>query len=149
MKALNNKGASAVEFAIILPILVVLLFGIIEFGIYIYDTSVITNASREGARYGVLYNVDPTTQEYTPYTAAEIQDHVLNDPTSGTLSSKLITLGSAAAVPTVASAWSPSATAGSELSVTVSYPFSFLVLPNFIATPGPISATTVMRMEGS
>ena len=51
----NNKGASAVEFALVLPILIVLLFGIVEFGLLMYNKAVITNASREGARDGHLF----------------------------------------------------------------------------------------------
>src|SRR5512135_3923430 len=50
----QQNGASAVEFAMILPFLVVLLFGIIEFGLLLYDQQVITNASREGARAAIV-----------------------------------------------------------------------------------------------
>ena len=46
-----QRGAAAVEFAIVLPLLLVFVFGIIEFGFLLYDKAVITNASREGARY--------------------------------------------------------------------------------------------------
>ena len=48
----SQSGASAVEFAIVLPILVLLVFGIIEFSVAFYDKAMITNASREGARAG-------------------------------------------------------------------------------------------------
>jgi len=52
----SDKGQELVEFALILPILLVLLLGVIEFGrlIFIYNT--IANAAREGARYAI---VDP------------------------------------------------------------------------------------------
>jgi Flp pilus assembly protein TadG len=53
-KLRETKGASMVEFALVLPILILILFGIIEFGILIYNQQVITNASREGARYGIV-----------------------------------------------------------------------------------------------
>jgi hypothetical protein len=46
----RERGASAVEFAIVLPVLLLILFGIIEFGIILFDKAVITNASREAAR---------------------------------------------------------------------------------------------------
>ena len=39
-----------VEFAIVAPLLFMLIFGMIEFGIMFYDKAVITNASREGVR---------------------------------------------------------------------------------------------------
>jgi Flp pilus assembly protein TadG len=50
----NQKGASAVEFAIIAPLLFVLLFGIVEGGLALYNKAVITNACREGARDGIV-----------------------------------------------------------------------------------------------
>jgi len=46
----DDRGAAAVEFALVFPLLVVLLFGIVEFG-SIYNAQVmITGAAREGAR---------------------------------------------------------------------------------------------------
>ena len=55
----NQRGASAVEFALILPILICVLFGIVEFGLLMYDKAVITNASREGARAGIVFSPRP------------------------------------------------------------------------------------------
>ena len=55
-KIRNQKGAALVEFAIVLPLLLVLVFGMIEFSIMFYDKAVITNASREGARAGIVYD---------------------------------------------------------------------------------------------
>ena len=50
----NQKGATAVEFAIVLSLLITLIFGIIEFGLFIFNRQVITNAAREGARAGIV-----------------------------------------------------------------------------------------------
>jgi len=52
-----QRGAAVVEFAIVLPLLLLVLFGIIEFGFIMYDKHIITNASREGARYGIVVDV--------------------------------------------------------------------------------------------
>ena len=49
----REEGASAVEFAIILPVLLLLLCGIIDFGVLFYDKQLIANASRVGARAGI------------------------------------------------------------------------------------------------
>lgn len=46
----NAKGAAAVEFALVLPILVALLIGIMEFGYWFYLSSSAAGAAREGAR---------------------------------------------------------------------------------------------------
>jgi Flp pilus assembly protein TadG len=139
MRRSAESGASMVEFALILPILVVLLFGIIEFGILFYDKAVITNASREGARAGIVY-ADPRMP------SGEIEDIVLSY-----CQNFLITFG-AAVMPTVST--NPGDTtaleSGESLTVTVSYPYTFLVLPNFITTlTGPINlvAQTTMRAE--
>src|SRR5512136_1032685 len=60
VRSLNKgRGASAVEFALILPLLVILIFGIIEFSLALYDKAMITNASREGARSGIVYRLPP------------------------------------------------------------------------------------------
>ena len=46
----NEKGASAVEFALVLPVFVMLVFGIFQFGIAFNNWIAITHAAREGAR---------------------------------------------------------------------------------------------------
>ncbi len=50
----SEKGQSLVEFALILPVLLLLVFGIIEFGRALNTYLIISNASREGARYAVV-----------------------------------------------------------------------------------------------
>jgi Flp pilus assembly protein TadG len=55
----SQRGAAAVEFAIILPLLVSLVLGTIDWGYYFFVQQVVTNAAREGARVGTLY--DPTS----------------------------------------------------------------------------------------
>ena len=54
----NQKGQSLVEFAIILPILLLLLFGIAEFGIMLNSYLTIQNVAREGARLGIIGGSD-------------------------------------------------------------------------------------------
>lgn len=48
--SLRDKGAAAVEFALVLPILVMLLLGVIEFGYAMFVQSTVAGAAREGAR---------------------------------------------------------------------------------------------------
>jgi Flp pilus assembly protein TadG len=50
----REDGAAAVEFALLLPLLVLLLFGIIEFGLAFNTRIQATNAAREGARMAVV-----------------------------------------------------------------------------------------------
>ena len=50
----DQDGAAAVEFALLLPLLVLLLFGLIQFGIAFNTKIQATNAAREGARMAVV-----------------------------------------------------------------------------------------------
>jgi Flp pilus assembly protein TadG len=128
----REEGAAAIEFALLLPLLMLILFGIIEFGLVLYNQEVITNASREGARYGIVIGSPrPTT--------GQIQGVVNTYLTNAGLA------GSATVSVTGAQGAS-----GSDLTVAVVYPYTFLVLPNFAAGLSNnlnLNATTVMKLE--
>ncbi len=63
----QEKGNSIVEFALLAPILLLLLFGLVDFG-RVFDAWVVTtNAAREGARYAASY----ASQDYL--TTAQVQ----------------------------------------------------------------------------
>lgn len=133
----NQKGVAAVEFALVLPLLVILTFGIIEFSICLYDKAVITNASREGARAGILFGVPrPTNTD-------------IGNVVNNYCQNRLITFGSSNPVTTTILRGGTGAT-GDPLKVQVQYQYNFLILPGFIAqlTGGlHLGAETVMRME--
>ena len=132
----NQRGATAVEFAIVFPLLILLLFGIIEFSVILYDKAMITNASREGARAGIVSQL------------VRVSDSQIQSVVDNYCRLYLISFRSGAApVTTVARTGS---TFGSELSVTVTYTYSFLALPQFVTGlvgPMNLTARTVMRME--
>ena len=48
----RTRGQALVEFALVLPIFLIILFGIIDFGRYVYTANAISNGTREGARAG-------------------------------------------------------------------------------------------------
>ena len=54
----RERGQEAVEFAIVLPLLVLIMFGVLDLGRIFHSAVVIANASREGARYGMIYPND-------------------------------------------------------------------------------------------
>lgn len=63
----EDRGATLVEFALIAPLLFLLLFGVIEFGRVIATFTAVTTAAREGARYGTTVgdsDVNPGTPRY-------------------------------------------------------------------------------------
>lgn len=137
----GKKGAAIVEFAIVVPLLILLAFGAIEFGVLLYDKAMITNASREGARAGVVFN---------RLTAAQI-----NTVVQQYAGNNLITFGNPAAVTVTLNPAAPeNLNPGQLLTVTVSYNFTFLITPSFtrifgvnLANGINLTATTVMRAE--
>jgi hypothetical protein len=51
----QEGGQDLIEYALIMPILLLLLFGIMDFGVTIFSYNTIANASREGARFGSVH----------------------------------------------------------------------------------------------
>lgn len=149
MKIHSEQGASAVEFALVLPILLLLTFGIIEFGILLFDKAVITNASREGARLGIVYAQVGANQ--VQKNDGEVKK-VVTDYANGLL----INLGSTKQNLTPGDiVISPGTRAsGDDLKVEVTFIYDFLIFPNLTELVGgsfngtiPLKGTTVMRME--
>ena len=54
----DDRGAAAVEFALVLPLLLILIFGIIDFGRLLNAKITLTEAAREGARATALLGED-------------------------------------------------------------------------------------------
>lgn len=48
----NNKGQSIIEFALAIPLILMLVFGVIEFGRLMFSYTLVVSAAREAARYG-------------------------------------------------------------------------------------------------
>jgi Flp pilus assembly protein TadG len=65
----REDGVVAVEMVILFPLLVLIVVGIVEFGHLWYVRQTLTNASREGARAAVVYEVDPATNTIIDATA--------------------------------------------------------------------------------
>jgi Flp pilus assembly protein TadG len=50
----QERGAELIEMALVLPLLLLIIMGIIDFGFMFREMNVVTNAAREGARAGIL-----------------------------------------------------------------------------------------------
>lgn len=59
-RATSRRGATVVEAALVLPIVLLFLFGIMEYGRYLFMLQMFTNAAREGCRYAVTHT-EPVT----------------------------------------------------------------------------------------
>jgi hypothetical protein len=74
----DERGAAMVEFAMILPLLVLLTFGIIEFGFAFNTSSDVSQASRAGGRTAAIFSTDPQLE----WNAAQAAATALNIPTN-------------------------------------------------------------------
>ena len=132
LRSRHQEGASLVEFSVLAPLFIVLLFGLVEFGLSIYTKGLLSNASREGARFGVVFS---TPRKTSGEISTKVQEF-LNK--SGFTDTATISVNGAQGA------------SGAPLSVTVTYPYNFLVLPSFVfGFTGALnlSSNTVMLME--
>ena len=133
----TQRGAAVVEFALILPILLGLLVGGIDLSLALYDKAVITNASREGARAGIVAR-NP-----------QLSDMQIRQVVNQYAQSALVNLGANPAAPTVV-IQKGSLGGDPTLQVTVSYTFQGIGLGNLfqcLGKPWVLQSSTVMVYE--
>jgi Flp pilus assembly protein TadG len=122
----SQKGQSLTEFALALPILVLLLFAVIQFGITFNNYVTLTDATRAGARKAAvgrqLSNPQSAVIQAVRSSATDLNQSNLNI--------------------TVTSTWQP----GADVSVTATYPYSIKLLGLPLKT-GWLSSTTTERVE--
>ncbi len=126
----NRRATAAVEFAVVAPVFLLLVFGMIEYGRMVMVYQVLTNASREGARVAVLDGA----------TTASVTSQVNTYLSNGTITGATVTVTP-----------NPPSTAeyGDPVTVTVSIPFSQVSwLPSPMYLGGKtLTSSTVMRRE--
>ena len=147
----NDHGGSMVEFAIVLPLLLILVFGIVEFGILLYNKAVLTNASREGARLGIfLVDYDSTNDTYVYNSENDIKDVIetycqgrLIPQTNPVDRGKMIIAYDDIVLPNGNSS-------GDRLTVSVQYDYNFFLISGFLSSLGTsisLEGQTVMLLE--
>ena len=158
----NENGATAVELALILLVLILLLNGIIELGLLLFNKQVITNASREGARAGIVSRAyrftdddasDPDDGDPVDVDAATrnwTENHLVTFGGTGVPQVDVEILDKVAGTP---DEWSTIDEAKRctgfkcPLTVRVTYNYHFLVLSIFGFGPKTLVAETTMLME--
>ena len=129
MKGLKNqKGQALVEFAIILPILLMLVMGILQFGMMLNAYLTIENASREGARAGIIGSSD-----------AEIQNLIIS--TSPSLDPECLTV--------IITPDEPDRKSGDTLTVQITYNYNLIVpiISSLFDNVVVLNGQTSMRVE--
>jgi len=122
----SEQGQSLTEFALALPVLALLLFAVIQFGIVFNNYVTLTDATRAGARKAAvgrqLANPQNDTVQAVRNSASDLTQSKLNV--------------------SVTSTWQP----GSDVAVTATYPYSISLLGLVVKT-GNLSSTTTERVE--
>ena len=136
----DQKGATAVEFALILPLLIFLLFGIIEGGLLLYNKQIITNACREGVRAGIVVRQPRLTDGEIATVVDQYAQHYLITFGAGTINSDAI-------LPVYSDSDRNPGVFGTDLIMDVTYPYNLLVLSAFGFGQITLHARTIMKME--
>ncbi len=129
----NRQGAAAVEFAVVAPVFLLMIFGMIEVGRAIMVQQILTNASREGARLAVLDSQTALAPEVTAKVTSYLQNSAITGATVTINPSEPTTAGY-----------------GEPVTVTVSVPYSSVSwLPTtwFMKSGATLKASSVMRRE--
>jgi Flp pilus assembly protein TadG len=135
----SESGAELVELAVVLPLLLILIAGIVDFGFLLQSFAVVTNAAREGARVGVLPG----------YNATDIQGRVASYITAAGLPGTPTTTVTAVTV-------NPGGggTPFPAVRVSVAYTYNYLFIKPMVtligqtfATSKTFTAVAVMRTE--
>lgn len=148
MKLRSEQGTAVVEFALVLPLLLVIVFGIIEFSFILYNQAMITNASREGSRSGIIVQTPrKSTGEITTVVNNYLNNYLVSfnsgPPPAPTV---VVKINDVVADPSTAGLTS----AQDYLTVEVSYNYDFLIIPDFItsiAGTKTLFASSTMRAE--
>ena len=125
----GERGATAVEFAFIMPLLIVLVLGIAEFGRAFQVSGQLSAAAREGVRVMALQN-DPAAARNAVRNAAPALDPAVTNAQ--------ITITPASCPVT--------GTANTTVRLTVTYPMPFLT--DFFGSGVDLTGTGVMRCNG-
>lgn len=134
----DERGANAVEFAIVVPVLLLIVLGIIQFGMILFTYNNMVQAAREAAR----------TLAVQETTAAEAQQIALNN-----LGFSGLTFTITACAPVIAAGGGPPCVAPldptSDVSVTITVPLSEATLVDILGlfSTGDLEATVTMRKE--
>jgi Flp pilus assembly protein TadG len=122
----NERGQTLTEFALVLPLVALLLFGVIQFGIVFHQYVTLTDAVRAGARQGAVgrHLADPegSAEDRVRESAADLDQSKLDVD--------------------VVSTWEQ----GEDVSVSATYPYSISLL-GVVVKSGNLSSTTTERVE--
>jgi len=141
-----RRGAVAVETAMVLPIVLLFLFGIFEYGRYFLTMQLLNNAAREGARYAITH-LQPVTLGATTYgNATSDVTNVINGVTAGiSLSGQTVSVYASDAQGNNLGAWT-SAQSGQSVTVQITGNYQ-PSLTTYLGLPGTIAVDIKSAMD--
>jgi len=139
MKNWGIKGISSVEFAIVLPLILLVVFGMIQFAIGWWLSQVITNAAREGARFGIVVS-DPPIRDSE--VIVRVQNYLNSSGVDASQATVSVTYANGGAPVDFANCDS-----GCQVGVLVSVPVTNLIPVLFPMFPNNLQAQAIMRHE--
>jgi Flp pilus assembly protein TadG len=134
----ERRGATAVETGLVLIPLAMFLFGIFEYGWLLMNWNLLNNAAREGCRYALVNNTDPTI-------GTEVQGVVNNYMAgeAGNFNSFTVTeSGTHLGVSTPINNLAP----GDLITVTVTGQYRFMNVIPLVKMPATITITSSVTM---
>jgi len=132
----NQKGQAFVEFALVLPILLLLVFGIIQFGILFNNYLTLTDAVRAGARQAA---VSRTLSDQVGPAIARVRAAAANLDTDPSVLPVTVT-------PYDPSKGTQSWVQGGDVTVIATYPYSISLL-GLVVKSGRMTSQTTERVE--
>jgi Flp pilus assembly protein TadG len=150
----NQRGQAVIELALTLPLLLIVVFGIIDFGFMFQRYESVTNAAREGARLGILQSAG--------YTATEAQNRAISYLQASGLNGPLRACGAAVVkdsmcaqltTQTVPIAGSTPAKSVNQVTMIVEYDHEHTLLGPFMSVLSPgfgsirLRSASIMRTE--
>jgi Flp pilus assembly protein TadG len=132
----EDRGASAVEFALVVPLLLAVLFSIIDLGFAINRYTVLNNATREGVRAASL-----------SASKSEV-DKVVNDSLSDLKGKVTVTVSCKTPLGGTCGSWDANHTSGGVAVVTATYEHGWLTpMGKAVSSMLTLSKTSQMRIE--
>jgi Flp pilus assembly protein TadG len=149
----DERGAEAVEFALVVPMFLVLVFGVVDFGYMINHDTMINNASREGARQGALNPVANDIECTVRQSLSTVETPAVKSVAAPNCrpSSTLVTVTVDCLKPdgSACLTFATEAKSGGTVIVKVDYLHSWITPVGSTVHPGvmTLSKTTEMRIE--
>jgi Flp pilus assembly protein TadG len=140
----RTRGQALVEFSLILPVFILVLSGIMDFGVLLYSRITVINAAREGARAASIVADATTIPTVVTGRVKAVSSGLTTTSPTMTITSTCVAIATSPGPCTFST--TTSSQPGDAISVTVNYKYSSF-FPLLFGAQIPLSATVQMVME--